>query len=340
MSVNNAKVDKYKCNLCNKVYTNESGLRKHRAKKFSCIPQKELTISKTESIIKENQLYETVQKLLEENIKKERETQRLLDEKEKETKRLLDEKEKETKGLLDEKEREIIRLKTLMEHNIIEIKDKINENNYSNKEIKDELINVSNKIESTSTIYNNNQNYNLTQNNDNKKLNFNIQLSQKEKERFDHIPVAQMLSILDQKDFSRSIADLVQAVSFNPKAPENMTWCVSDKRIESGAIEYNHDLNVLTKSSTKNVITQNLQNILFPATDIFKQLETTSTFNNQQNQNYDRYFDLLGELDIKKEYINSIKEVAYDKRGLCKALWEHLQIGLHIEKIRQKTKTL
>ena len=149
-----------------------------------------------------------------------------------------------------------------------------------------------------------------------------------------------MLCILDQKDFSKSIADLVQAVSFNPSAPENMTWCVTDKRGETGAIEYNHDLNVLTKSCTTSVITQNLQNILFPATDIFKQLETTSTFNNQQNQNYDKYFNLLGELEIKKEYINSIKDVAYDKRGLCKALWEHLHIGLHIEKIKHKTKTI
>jgi hypothetical protein len=255
------------------------------------------------------------------------------------TQKLLKEKEIESK-LLEEKEKEIVRLRNLMNNNLSDIKEQIKETNISNKELKNEIMNVSDKIESTSNVYNNNQNYNLTQNNDNKKLNFNIQLSQKEKERFDHIPVAQMLCILDQKDFSRSIADLVQAVSFNPKAPENMTWCVSDKRVESGAIEYNHELNVLTKNSTTSVITQNLQNILFSATDIFKEIETTSTFNHQQNQNYDRYFNLLGELDIKKEYINSIKEVAYDKRGLCKALWEHLQIGLHIEKIRQKTKTI
>jgi len=308
------KNDKYKCNICYKIYQNASGLRKHKIKK---------TCNNTELVIKESILQETVQKL------------------EIETKKLLEEKNKieyETNILLKEKEKEIIRLRNLMENNIVEIKEKINENNFSNKEIKNELINVSNKIDTSNTGIN----YNLTQNNnnDNKKLNFNIQLAQKEKERFDHIPDAQMLCILDQKDFSRSIADLVQAVSFNPRAPENMTWCVSDKRAEAGAIEYDHDLNVLTKNSTKNVITQNLQNILFPATDIFKQLETTSTFSIQQNQNYDRYFNLLGELNIKQEYINSIKEIAYDKRGLCKALWEHLQIGLHIEKINHKTKTI
>jgi len=183
--------------------------------------------------------------------------------------------------------------------------------------------------------------YNLTQNNnnDNKSLNFNIQLAPKEKERLDHIPTAQMLHILNQKDFARSVADLVQAVSFNPKAPENMTWCINDKKSENGALEYNSELNIITRDDSSDVITRNLQSILFPVTDILKEIVivTKAKINKQQNRNYTLYFNLLGATDIKKEYINIIKERAFDKRGLCKALWEHLQIGLETKKINFKS---
>jgi hypothetical protein len=202
-----------------------------------------------------------------------------------------------------------------------EIIEKITENN---QEIKEHL------IESGSGSVNNN--YNLTQNNNNKKLNFNIQLAPNEKERFDHIPHAQMLCILDQKDFSNSIADLVQAVSFNPKAPENMTWCINDKQGDQGAIKYNPDLNILIRDSSTDVITKTVQNILFPATDMMKEL---TKLNTQQNQNCARYFNMLGNDSIKREYVNSIKERAFSKRGLCKALWEHLEIGLETKKIKR-----
>ena len=308
MSDDITELSKYRCNICNKIYQNYSGLYKHNAKKNSCKKIIENVVTK------EIQLQETVKKLLEE---KEKERQKLL-EKERETLKLVEENIK--------KETEIIRLRNLMENNfskdVQEIKEMIVENN---QEIKD-------KINETNPI----NNYNLTQNNNsnNKSLNFNIKLSAKEKERLDHIPVEQMLCILDQKDFSNSLADLVQAVSFNPKAPENMTWCINDKRNDHGAIEYNSDLNMLMRDSSTSVITKNLQNILFPVTDIFKEIELTQNFTPQQNQNFDRYFNLLGELNIKKEYINSIKERAYDKRGLCKALWDHLEIGIETKKLK------
>jgi len=304
----NDKIEKNKCHLCQKKFNDSSALRKHKLKKTSCIPNENLLKIKND----EHHLQETVKKLLEENLSKEIETKKLL------------EKEIETKKLLEEKEQEIIRLKKLMETNLT--KEDV-------KEIKDEIIK---KIDSNGN--NSNINYNMTQNNnnDNKKLNFNIQLAKTEKERFDHIPVEQMLCILDQKDFSNSIADLVQAVSFNPRAPENMTWCINDKTAENGAIEYNSDLNMLTRNSSSTVISKNVQNILFPITDIFKEMELTLDFNSQQNQNCARYFNMLGEDNIKKEYINSIRDRAYDKRGLCKALWEHLEIGLETKKIKTR----
>ena len=314
------RLEKYKCDICFKVFQDSSGLRKHKKKKTACILLDEFTKITNNTVIQEIEFENTVQKLLKEKEKHEIESQEKM-------KLLLEENKK--------KENEIIRLRNLMEMNSRDVK-KIIE---GNEQIKEKLSSVENKIDDTS---NPNVNYNLTQlnNNSNKNLNFNIQLAQKEKERFDHIPVAQMLCILDQKDFSHSIADLVQAVSFNPKAPENMTWCINDKKSENGAIEYNSELNILTRDSSTSVISKNLQSILYPVTDMLKEIELTSTFNKQQNQNYDRYFNLLGELDIKKEYINSIKERAFDKRGLCKALWEHLQIGLESEKIKLKTKII
>ena len=302
----------YNCTICGKIYQNGSGLRKHKKKTTSCIPVEKLNKLTIEKVITETRLEETVKKLLEENQKK---------------------------------ESEIVRLRNLMENNLVKDVQDIKNNLVKDvQDIKDKITDVDNKIEMStvtgSTAFNNCLINNNNQNNQNKSLKFSIKLAQKDKERFDHIPAEQMLYILDQEDFSHSIADLVQAVSFNPKAPENMTWCVNDKTAESGAIEYNSELNVLMKNSTASVISKNVQNILFPVTDILKEIEKTSTFNLQQNKNFARYFNMLGEETIKKEYINSIRERAYDKRGLCKALWDHLHIRLHTEKINQRTKCI
>lgn len=330
--MNSNRIDKYKCEICLKIFQDSSGLRKHKLSKNACVS---------------HELQNNFKNILE---KEKENTKKLLEEKEMETNKLL----KETEKLLEEnmrKENEIIRLRNLMENNFLkdvqEIKEinkeiiktnlEINKNiTETNLEIKEKI----SEIESNGNPINYNNNYNLTQNNDNKKLNFNIQLSAKEKERLDHITSEQMLCILDQEDFSNSIADLVQAISFNPRAPENMTWCIGDKSSELGAIEYNSETKMLMRDTPTNVISKNLQNILFPVTDIFKELELNTTFNPQQNKNSDKYFDMLGQESYKKEYINSIKNVAYEKRGLCKALWDHLGIGLEVVKKRKNIKQI
>ena len=297
----------YKCDLCSKIYQNRSGLRKHKIKPKSCLPDNVLI----QHAINSTRLEETVKKLLEENEKLKQETVRKLEENEK-----------------LKKENEIIRLQSMSD-----IKTDV-------KIIKDELLNVGSKIElatnNSVTAFNNCVIQN--NNNDNKKLKFSIKLADNEKERYDHIHEDELLYILDQEDFSDSIADLVQAVSFNPKAPENMTWCINDKKAEQGAIEYDPELNMLIKNSSTTVISKNLQTILFPVTDMLKVIQPKNTFTKHQNRNYDRYFDILGQDTFKKEYINCIRDRAFDKRGLCKALWEHLDIGLHSNKIKNKLK--
>ena len=313
--------EKYKCEICFKIYQDHSGLRRHKLSNKKCVPP-EMQAPFKDILQKEK---DNINKLLE---KKELETRLLFAEKEIETKKLLEENMK--------KEKEIIRLRNLMENNFLKDVKEIKE---TNLEIKEKISEIElNNGGNPNINYNNN--YNLTQNNDNKKLNFNIQLSAKEKERLDHITSEQMLCILDQEDFSNSIADLVQAISFNPRAPENMTWCIGDKSSELGAIEYNSETKMLLRDTPTNVISKNLQNILFPVTDIFKELELNTTFNAQQNKNSDKYFDMLGQETYKKEYINSIKNVAYEKRGLCKALWDHLGIGLEVVNKRKKIKQI
>ena len=147
----------YKCLVCYKIYQHSSGLRKHKAKNIC---------AKTEIVQKESELKATVQKLLEENFKKEE----VIKVKEKETKKLLEEKEQEIKKILEEKE--IKQLKSLIEL-IVAIKDKVDENN---REIKEKINSVANKINSNSTT-NYNLTQNLTHNNDNENINVNIELS-------------------------------------------------------------------------------------------------------------------------------------------------------------------
>jgi len=308
---------KFNCNACGKIFKDPSGLRKHKNK---CQPDK-----------------------LEEN-RKEALNKRMVSKAKKEAQKLLEEQQKQTQKLLMEKEEEINRLRKLVEeqnslkeqqNSLNEIKNEIIEKNNEILEKNNEIIAVVRESAVGSGTYNLTNN-NLTNNSLTQTKNFNIQLAPKEKERFDHIPPAQILHILDQEDFSKSIADMVQAVSFNPKAPENMTWCVNDKKAEAGAIEYNAELNMLTTDSTTSVISKNLQSILFPVTDILKEIELTNKLNMNQNRNCLRYFNMLGETEYKREYINSIKERAFDKRGLCKALWEHLQIGFETSVLKAK----
>lgn len=294
--------NKFQCELCQKCFADSSGLRKHKNKKFSCVP-----------------VEQTIKKVVEQkNI----ESKKILEDKEKETqekiKKLLDEKDIESRNLLEE----VTRLRNLIENHFTNVRQKNIETNEENLTI------VGNNVDAS---------FNIPQLNE----DYNIRLVEKEKERFDHIPNSQLLHILDQKEFSNSIAYLVETIFFNPKAPENMTWCINDKKSENGAIEYDDDLSILTRKSSHNVISKNLQNILYPFTDTLTKIKLTKTiFNYNQNRNYDRYLRLLSNLDIKKEYINHIKERMFEKRGLCKALWEHLKIPLELkcEKIKLKTK--
>ena len=67
-------VDKYKCSLCNKVFKDGSGLRKHKKKKKSCLPKddiiQKLLLEKDNEIKKKESEIERLRNLMEHNFSK------------------------------------------------------------------------------------------------------------------------------------------------------------------------------------------------------------------------------------------------------------------------------
>lgn len=168
----------------------------------------------------------------------------------------------------------------------------------------------------------------LNQNNKNKNLNFSIQLAPHDKERYDHISNDQILHILSNDDFTNSVGDLAEAVYFNPKAPENIRWCVTDNEAQYGAIVYNQESCTLQRAMTKNVITKNLMCLVMGLSDKVEEVRNTNVFTAQQAKNYSRFYDMIGIDDFEQKHINKIKERAYDSRDFTQAFWGQIRLRL------------
>jgi len=298
----------YKCNVCGKVFTDRRYFYAHANNKKPCIDKKklqELHDSQQSEALK-TLIFETKVKTLEEEKKK-------LEE--------LYDKEKK------QKEDEIVRLTKLVE-GIQEIKTVI-QKNYDVDPV------------ATPTTFNNctiqnNINQNL---NKNKNLNFSIQLAPNEKERYNHISNDQLLHILSNDDFTNALGDLTEAVYFNPKAPENMRWCVTDKNAQYGAIEYNHEADILQRTATNAVISKNLIHMIYGMSDIVEELRNTCHFDDRQAKNYSHFYDMIGLDTFELKHINIVKEKAYDSRSFVKALWEKLQLNLEKNAIKARSYT-
>ena len=167
----------------------------------------------------------------------------------------------------------------------------------------------------------NNYNYN-----DSKTL-FNVSFSKPAKERLDHITKDMMLDILNHDNLNDTLSDLTRSIYFHPKAPENWKWCVIDLHSQNGALEYNHETNTLIRKNTTNVIRKNLENIMFPVTDLLEELRRTRNFNKPQAINCSRLINQLGN-EFTSDQINSVKQSAYAGRNFPKALWESVSISV------------
>jgi hypothetical protein len=164
--------------------------------------------------------------------------------------------------------------------------------------------------------------------------NMNVSINEQGEEELNHITKDMMMTILNDNNFEGSMGNLVQNVFFHPLATRNMTWCVTDTTIQNGALEYSKESNTLVKKRTDYVIVKNIQNVIFKVCDILEELKIGRTFNKKQIANSNRMYNLVGN-DLPQECINSIKKVAYENRGLPKAVWKFSNVM--IEKIPVST---
>jgi len=163
-----------------------------------------------------------------------------------------------------------------------------------------------------------------------------IQLLPYDKERYDHVRENDMLQILSNDSFTKSLTDLADAVYFSSKAPENMRWCVTDKHSALGATEYNHQDNKLHKANAKDVIVKNLRCLIDGMSDKFEDLRELCTFTAQQDKIYHRFFTLIGNEDgFTTEHINAVKDVAYDSRNFVQGHWEKLRLQHDIKSFQK-----
>ena len=112
------------------------------------------------------------------------------------------------------------------------------------------------------SIYEKDQRINVAYNNYIQNLNnqtnnnriFNVDLALPEKERLDHLKVNDIMTILNQKTFNKTLGLMIEGIFFHPYAPQNWRWCITDMNEKYGALEYDFESNTLVKRSTKKVI--------------------------------------------------------------------------------------
>lgn len=192
---------------------------------------------------------------------------------------------------------------------------------------KQQVINFNNNISNFDFSTNNN----LTMQNLNNETDvdkyFNIDLNRDKEQTLDHIPVEMYLEILKSKTVDKSLTQIVRTVYFHPKAPENHTWCVVDKKAKSGSVYYSHDLNQLITSDTNDTIERNVQNVIPKVLDIMTGIQKKVPFNRKQEQNYHGLYQMYGNsLDLST--INEIKNMAYEDRDIPRAVWRQLCISM------------
>ena len=303
----------YKCEFCKKHFANRKLLWKHQHRKTTCVPHDKMITIFNELKTKDNKLNYFVHKTQkqEEQIQELREL----------INRLVD---KES-TVIESVKYELSNTKDAMVHEIFNTNDRI----------LSEVLKVQNNLQDYKSLTacdfrkliqldknkNNNQ---LVINKTNNNLGFSLNPSGCEK--LDHITPEMWLSILDQDHFDDTMKQLTTAIYFHPRAPENMTWCVTDKYGDMGAIEYDFETGYLMKQSTHKTIDKNMSNVMFRVTDLIHELEKTCTFNQKQNSNSDRLTGLIGNpIDIA--LVHQIRDIAYARRNSPKVIWDFLQIS-------------
>lgn len=209
------------------------------------------------------------------------------------------------------------------------INDLVGSVNVMNETITEKLDDISDQKQIINVAYNNNNtNHTINANNtDDDEPLFNFKLAVPEKERMDHIPAEHMLKILNNKEFNDTMKDLIAAVYFHPKAPENWRWCVNDIDAQYGAIAYDFETNTISRQSTVKTINANVRYIMSQVVDIIDELRSRYKFNQNQFVNTNKLNGLYG-CDLDPELMRGIRESAYVGRNFPKALWDRLDIDM------------
>lgn len=296
----------YKCNTCGYNTKDKSNYNKHFKRKSSCVPQKKVNGLTKDKDIADTKLifYKEKTKVLENECKK---------------------KQME----IVKREKEIERLYNLLEHKL--------ENN--NSMVKAQLERVVEKLDTQTSFNSANNNY-LINNSHNNVLNnnYNVILAPLTKERYDHITQERMLHILLIPNHNDLIAELINAVYFDPRAPENWSWCVNDKKSKEGSLEFNHDTNTLIRQDTDTLITKRLKAVVYGIGDMMEELNLTNSLNDTQAFNYHKLVNMVGMMEYDKAYIKAIQDVAFEGRQFPHALWCRLGYGIETKTFVAKIK--
>jgi hypothetical protein len=154
-----------------------------------------------------------------------------------------------------------------------------------------------------------------------------IPYAKHEEETLNHIPPKVFFEILNCENVKDTIPQLMRAIYFNPKAPENCRWAIFDKKAKNGAFEYNHDTDGIIVQNSEYTIEQNIQSVLSRVIQILDTLKHAHGFTQQQQLNYNKIYDLFGSY-INPGVLNNVKSMAYNNSGLPKSFWKHMKLPM------------
>jgi len=296
-------MSQYQCDLCGKTFEDRSNLYRHKHKKKPCVAA--------------NDNVETFATI-----------------------RLARNKLEESKNKLEEKVAELEQLLAIKD-SIVAIQDSILANGRTTNNIGPNATNAT-IVNGAAVINNAPVINNLIINNSNfPALPKVIELASYENEKYDHISQRELLDVLSQEDFTKSLSQLAILVYFDSRAAENARWCVTDKHSHLGAVEYKFDSKTLRREQPKNVATDNLRCMLIGMADRFEFLREAHTLTDRQNRNYRQFYGLLGRDDFDAKHLNVMKDTAYDNRKVTQGVWDYLKLResttTYVEHVPKKT---
>lgn len=158
-----------------------------------------------------------------------------------------------------------------------------------------------------------------------------IMLSKPGKERIDYITKDVMLELLKCPSFKLISENLIKAMYFNRKVPENNNWTIAYPLNDRAALVYNSETDQFVRKNTTEIINEKFQNmidLLQPLVEeIYKEDEEKNHLSNIQKRNLKLYYGYFGVDNICEEdpdIYEGIHRLAYEYRAIPMAHWKQL----------------